>query len=273
MNSSEFHLTEGPLLHILPIVYNHSMKKMPAAIFWTIAGTVFLLLIWESAARIFNSGLILPGPLPVLKSLAALIGSPRFLAALAGSFFRVLSGIVLAVPLGIIAGIAAGLDKRLYFFLKPLFSVISATPVLSVILIAFLFLGAARTPVFTAFLMIFPVMAANTIEGMNSTNAKLKELFTAFRMNRRDTLRYLYIPSLVPFILAGLRSSLSQCWKVVVAAEVMVQPVTSLGAGMQQAKAQLETPELFAWTAATVIAAACTQGVLSLILKYRGKTK
>jgi NitT/TauT family transport system permease protein len=113
-------------------------------------------------------------------------------------------------------------------------------------------------------------MSANVIEGMKSTDPKLKELFTAFRMNAGETLKYLYIPSLVPFILGGIRSSLSMCWKVVVAAEVLVQPLRSLGAGMQQAKAQLETPELFAWTVATVIAAAATQAVISVVIKRRG---
>jgi len=240
---------------------------------WTIAGIAFLLALWELGSRFFGSRLILPGPLPVLESFVRLMQTRRFLQALGGSLLRVLAGIAIAVPLGAAAGIAAGLDSRVRAFLKPLFSVISATPVVSVILIAFLFLGSGRTPVFTAFLMVFPVMAANTIEGIGSTDNKLKELFTAFKMNRAETLKYLYIPSLVPFILAGLRSSLSLCWKVVVAAEIIVQPMRSLGAGMQQAKAFLETPELFAWTAATVIAAAFTQGILSLVIKCRSKKR
>ena len=238
-----------------------------SSLVWTFAGIVFLLVVWELASRIYNSGLILPGPLAVAGRFMELVFTRRFLEALGGSFLRVLWGIVIAVPLGIAAGIAAGLDRRIGALLRPLFSVISAIPVMSVILIAFLFLGSGRTPVFTAFLMVFPVMAANVVEGIKSTDSRLKELFFAFRMNRRETLRYLYIPSLVPFILGGLRSSLSLCWKVVVAAEVIVQPLASLGAGMQIAKAQLETPDLFAWTAATVIAAAVTQGVLSLALR------
>jgi NitT/TauT family transport system permease protein len=53
---------------------------------------------------------------------------------------------------------------------------------------------------------------------------------------------------------------------VVVASEVLVQPLLALGTGMQRAKAQLETPELFAWTLATVIAAALTEWVASLAL-------
>ena len=240
---------------------------------WTLAGIGFLLLIWEIAARVYASGLILPGPLPVLEGFLRLVVTPRFLAALGGSFLRVLGGVLIAVPLGVAAGIAAGLDRRAGAFLRPLFSVISATPVISVILIAFLFLGSSRTPVFTAFLMIFPVMAANTIEGIHNTDPRLKELFVSYRMSLGETLRYLYIPSLVPFILGGLRSSLSLCWKVVVAAEVIVQPLGSLGTGMQQARTNLETPELFAWTAATVIAAALSQGILSLVIQHRGGKK
>jgi NitT/TauT family transport system permease protein len=117
--------------------------------------------------------------------------------------------------------------------------------------------------------MVFPVMAANTIEGIHQVDPKLKELFIIYRMNLKETLRYLYIPSIMPFILGGLRSSLSLCWKVVVAAEVLVQPLRSIGTGMQQAKAQLETTELFAWTLATVLAAALTQFALTLIIRGR----
>ena len=237
---------------------------------WTIAGIVSLLLLWECASRFYGSFLILPGPLPVLLRLASFVKTPRFLAALGGSFVRVLGGILIAVPLGMAAGIAAGLDRRINAFLSPFFSIVSAIPVMSVILIAFLFLGSGRTPVFTAFLMVFPVMAANTIEGIRSTDPKLKELFAAFRMSRSETLKYLYIPFLAPFMIGGLRSSLSLCWKVVAAAEVLVQPLRGLGTGMQQARANLETPELFAWTAATVIAAAFSQGLLSLALKRFG---
>ena len=240
---------------------------------WTIAGIIFLLLLWELLSRVYGTSLILPGPLPVIWQFISLITTPRFLNALGGSFLRVLFGILIAVPLAIIAGILTGLDKRINAFFKPLFSVISATPVISVILIAFLVLGSGRTPVFTSFLMIFPVMATNVAVGINSTDSRLKELFSVFKMSRRETLRFLYLPSLIPFIMGGLISSLSLCWKVVVAAEVIVQPMQSLGLGMQRARTNLETPELFAWTAATVIAAASTQAVLTLILKRYGRKR
>ena len=235
---------------------------------WSIGGLIFLLLLWELASRAYSSTLILPGPIPVLNGFIVLIFNPRFYNALFSSMLRVFGGIVIAIPLGIAAGIVSGLDKRVAAFLKPLFSVISATPVISVILIAFLLLGAGHTPVFTAFLMIFPVISSNVMEGIQSTDIKLKELFMSYKMRSIESIRYLYIPALLPYILSALRSSLSLCWKVVVAAEVIVQPLRSLGTGMQMARANLETVELFAWTAATVISASLTQLLLTIIIKF-----
>jgi NitT/TauT family transport system permease protein len=230
------------------------------------AGFLILLVLWEFAARLTGSVLIIPGPVPVLRNLYALVFTGRFWLSLLGSFRRVIGGVAIAVPLGVLAGIVSGLDRRVRALLKPLFQVISATPVMAVILIAFLALGQERTPVFTAFLMVFPVIAANTIEGIGAVDPKLTELFTLYRLSRREQLRYLYLPSIGPFVLAGLRSGLSLCWKVVVAAEVLVQPLRALGTGMQRAKAQLETAELFAWTVGTILAAALTQGLLSVLL-------
>jgi NitT/TauT family transport system permease protein len=100
---------------------------------------------------------------------------------------------------------------------------------------------------------------------------KLRELFALYRLSREETIRRLYMPAIAPFILGGLRSSLSLCWKVVVAAEVLIQPLLALGTGIQRAKAQLETPELFAWTLATIIAAALTELAFSALLRISGR--
>ena len=233
-------------------------------LFWYIAGIIFLFLVWEAGSRIYDSTLILPGPLPVLKEFLRLTQDGKFFPIVGGTFLRVISGMIISVPMGLVFGIAAGLDKRAGAFLSPLFSLIAATPVMSVILIAFLFLGAEKTPVFTAFLMVFPVMAANAAEGIRNVDPRLVELFSVYKMTLKERLRLLYIPSIMPFVLSGMQSSLSLCWKVIVAAEVLVQPFRGIGTGMQQARARLETPELFAWTLATVVSAALFQLLIKI---------
>jgi NitT/TauT family transport system permease protein len=243
------------------------MKKSGGTILWTWIGIFLLLLFWEGASLVVKSSLILPGPFPVALKFLTLLRSKRFLLSLFSSFVRVFTAIVISAPLGVIAGSAAGLNRRFYALIKPLLQVISSTPVMAVILIVFLWFGTERTPVFTAFLTVFPVMASNTIEGIHSIDPKLTELFAVYRISKKEKFLSLYFPGTAPFILGGLRSSLSLCWKVVVAAEVLVQPFRALGTGMQNAKGQLETAELLAWTAGTVCAAALSRFIMDLVLR------
>ncbi|MDR1325732.1 MAG: ABC transporter permease subunit [Treponema sp.] len=236
---------------------------------WVSIGIAALLVSWTAGAAVINSEILFPTPASVIKRLFALAHSVRFFQALFHSFLRVLMGMAISVPLGIAVGIIAGLDTRAASFFQPMFTLVSAAPVMSVILIAFLLMGADRTPIFTAFLMVFPVMAANTLEGMRSVDPRLVEVFSIYPVSLKTRLRALYIPTLIPFITGGLRASLSLCWKVVAAAEVLVQPARALGTGMQIAKAQLETAELFAWTLATILAAALSQLLLHAFFAFQ----
>jgi NitT/TauT family transport system permease protein len=123
--------------------------------------------------------------------------------------------------------------------------------------------------VFTVFLMVFPVLSANALEGIRSVDPLLKEMAAAYGFSKWEKLSWLYLPSITPFILGGLKSALSLSWKVAVAAEVLVQPFRALGTGMQRAKTQLETTELFAWTAATVLAAGLSELLFKLLAGRR----
>jgi NitT/TauT family transport system permease protein len=232
------------------------------------AGLACFFLLWQAGAWLSGSEIILPAPIPVLKKLFALLKTEKFLHALAASTLRLLTGLLISVPLGVLLGLLSGLDKRAAAFLRPFFSVIAATPVMAVILIAFLALGSEKTPIFTTFLMIFPIIAANTMAAVKSVDPNLIELFRAYGLGGTEKLRYLYIPAMFPYLAAALHSGLSLGWKVTVAAEVLVQPLAALGTRMQMAKANLQTPELFAWTAATIIAAALSDILLDLPSRF-----
>jgi NitT/TauT family transport system permease protein len=240
---------------------------------WGGAGIAVMLLVWKIASVAVAAELLLPPPERVFLKLFTLVVTPRFLRSLAFTFVRLLSALAVSIPLGIGAGLVAGLSARAEAFLRPFFSIVAATPVMSVILIAFLWFGAERTPSFAAFLMVFPVITVNVMAGIKALDPKLEEVFAVYRMDLREKIRYLYLPSLAPFIAGGCRASLSMCWKVVVAAEVLVQPLLALGTGMQRAKAALDTAELFSWTAATVIAATFSETALRLALRNRKRHK
>ncbi|TCW60816.1 ABC transporter permease [Treponema sp. J25] len=235
---------------------------------WYGGGILFIGTLWLFAARMTKSSLILPGPGETVGALISLVQHPRFLPALGASLGRVGLALLIVFPLSLMVGIPAALSKPFGAFFKPLFTLIGATPVLSIILIAFLWFGQERTPVFAAVLMVFPVLTANVIAGIQQLDQGLKEVVQVYRLSPLRSFRAFIFPSIVPYLLGGLQSGLSLCWKVVVASEVLLQPRYGLGTGMQQAKAMLETPDLFAWTVVTVALAGFMEACLYWIRRY-----
>ncbi|MCX7655731.1 MAG: ABC transporter permease subunit [Treponemataceae bacterium] len=235
---------------------------------WYGGGILFIGSLWFCAARVIKSPLILPGPGETFRALLSLVQHPRFLPAIGASVVRVGVALLIVFPLSLVIGIPAALFKPFGTFCKPLFTLIGATPVLSIILIAFLWFGQERTPIFAAVLMVFPVLTANVIAGIQQLDPGLKEVVQIYRFSPRRSFTAFILPSIVPYLLGGLQSGLSLCWKVVVASEVLLQPHHGLGTGMQQAKAMLETPDLFAWTVVTVTLAGCMEACLYWMRRY-----
>ena len=80
-----------------------------------------------------------------------------------------------------------------------------------------------------------------------------------FQVPRPVQLRWVILPQLYPYIRTGCSLSLGLCWKAGTAAEVIGIPNRSIGEHLYQAKIYLDTPGLFAWTAAIVYVSFCLE--------------
>jgi len=214
---------------------------------------------WKLGALAAGKEIILPSPERVLGIALGLYPTSRFLEALGATFLRGLAAFAISTLLGGAAGIAAGLRPLFGAFLSPLLTVIRATPVLALILLALLWFPSGFVPIFSAVLMAFPVMAASAEEGTKAADPRLLEMARLFRVPRRETFRRIRLPSAAGHLVAGARSALGLSWKVVVAGEVLSQPARALGTGMQEARVLLETGSVFAWAAASVALCGLTE--------------
>jgi NitT/TauT family transport system permease protein len=228
------------------------------------AGTLLVLLAWKAAAAAVGTELVLPPPERVLAEAAALFPTPRFLSALLATFLRGLAAFGISAALGAAAGLASAARPLLGAALAPVLTVIRSTPVLALVLIVWLWFSSDAVPVFTAFLMAFPVMVTSAREGALAADARLLEMSELFRVPRREVFLRLRLPAAAPHLVAGAKNALGLTWKVVVAGEMMSQPRLALGTGMQAAKFSLETPGLFAWVIAAVVLCGLTEWLLGL---------
>lgn len=177
---------------------------------------------------------------------------------------RGILGFLLSAGAALGLGIAAGENKVVFALLKPLLTVIKTVPVLSIVLLAIIWLSTEQVPVFVCFLVVFPVISANVIEGMRNVDPHLLEMARIYRAGRARIIFQIFMPSLIPYLLAGLSTAAGVTWKAVIAAEVISMPRYAIGTGMQFAQIQLDTAALFAWTILAIIISSLSEALILL---------
>lgn len=124
---------------------------------------------------------------------------------------------------------------------------------MSIIIIALIWFQSGRVPIFVCFLMCFPIIWTNAVEGIRQVSKDLLQMAKVYRVNRSLIIRRIYIPSIRPYLIAGVTTALGLGWKVTVAAEVLSNPKFSIGGNLYGAKVYLESSQLFAWTSVVII--------------------
>ena len=208
----------------------------------------FWLLAWALAARWVGLDLLLPGPLAVGARLVALAGTGGFWLSVGATLGRVFLGLAWGAPAGAALAFATHFSPWADRLLSPAVRVVRATPVVSFILLVYLWVARSAIPWAIAGLMVLPVVWGSLSAGLDGLDEKLLELARAYRFSRSKTLALICLPALRPHFAAGLSTAFGLAWKSGVAAEVLCPPAQAIGSRIQQAKAALETPDLFAWT-------------------------
>jgi NitT/TauT family transport system permease protein len=231
----------------------------------TVAG---LLVIWHIGAVLMGASIILPTPKEVLVTFISFFGEMDFYGDVGATVLRALRSFLIILISAISLGLVSGQSSSFSAVLKPFLAVIRATPVMAIILLAFIWFKSGTVPVFAAFLMGFPVLYQNLLTGMSKRDQHLLEMGTVYGLRSSQMLRSITVPSLLPYILAGAKGALGMTWKVVIAGEILTVPKQGVGSSMQFAQLNLETPEVMAWTVVAIILTAFSDALFDLLVWF-----
>lgn len=229
----------------------------------------FWLGVWALAARAVGSELLLPGPLAVWEALMGLLPTAPFWKSVGASLLRVLAGLAWGTAAGAALGALTAASSWADALVSPAVRAVRATPVASFILLILLWVSRRLAPGVVSGLMVLPVMWEAVRRGGAAADPLLLELARAYRFGRLKTLRLVYLPAVRPHFAGGLHTALGLAWKSGVAAEVLCRPRLAVGSGIYNAKLTLETPELFAWTAAVAALSFALEKGLFLFLREK----
>lgn len=219
--------------------------------------------VWQAASMAVGSSLLLASPVQVAVRLAALLPTVSFWQTVFFSLLRIAGGFLLALVLAAVLALAAGRLRVIEILLQPYVLAIKSVPVASFIIICLIWMSTRQLAVFISFLMVFPVIYSNTLQGIKSADGALLEMARVYRVPFSRRLGYIYAPQVKPFLLSGCSVALGMSWKSGVAAEVIGVVGGSIGERLYESKVYFQTADLLAWTVVIVV---CSVGFEKLVL-------
>lgn len=219
----------------------------------SLASVITMLTIWKILSLHFNSDFILPSPEKTLVTTLGLFGESNFLATVGSTVMRGLIGFVLSGFLGILTGILAGMNRNFDAFIRPMLVTIRSTPIISIILLALIWLNPDTVPVFIGMLTMFPFICTNVADGMKSVDPDLVQMAAFYKISHRRIISEVYIPAITPFIISGASSAMGIGWRAIITGEVLSQPRYGIGMTMQNAQTFLNIDAVIAWTIVAVL--------------------
>lgn len=210
-------------------------------IVYPIVAIAILLTLWWLISSHTNP-LLLSSPAAVARAIANILTHGTTVSALLLSLREMYLGLVLGVTIGFTLGVFIGRFPAVNNIMSPFVNVVNATPLIVAIplLVIWTGIGMEARVVFTMMVTTFP-MLLNTAAGVRNVHKGYVEVAQTLGLSERKTLYKVAIPAATPYVLAGLRSSLSLAIIGMVVGEMEVSNVgvgwllLQYGAGLQTA--------------------------------------
>lgn len=242
-------------------------KAGPKQALQNTAAVIFALAIWQTAAMAVGRSMLLASPLSVIKSLVHLIADRTFISTVLYSSMRISLGFIIAFFAGIFLAALSAKLKLIEIMLRPYVTAIKTVPVASFIILCLIWFSYSQLTVFISFLIAFPVIYSNVLQGIKSTPVRMTEVAALYRVSAAGKILYIYLPSVKPYLISACGISVGMAWKAGVAAEVIGVLEGSIGERLYEAKVYFQNSELLAWTVVIILLSVVGEKLFTFILR------
>ena len=241
---------------------NKLIKKLLSILF----AIAFWITFWKAASLLIseNLKLFLPSPFSVISAFINLVQESQFWKAVILTLIRIFGGFVFGVTAGIIFGILTSHIRVFDIVISPAMRIIRAVPVVSFIILAYLFINVNYLPIFICFLMVMPLVwqtVHDELEGFDKNQSEMASVFGIVGFKR---LIYVELTSVWNKVLSAMINGIGLAWKSGVATEVLCTPAISLGRNLYRAKGNINYDEVYAVTLTVVILSITIENIIKL---------
>jgi len=204
--------------------------RLRSAVRATVSLVVFAL-VYEAIARSeYFPAVLMPSLGKIGHTLLAGILDGTMIRHAAGTMYRVMCGMSLAVVIGLPLGIWMARSKPVENFVMPLASALMPIPSLAWVPIFILWFGLGNTVaiLIVFYAALFPMML-NAWSGVRAVNPLWLRAAGAMGADERKLFWKVIIPGASPFIITGMRQAFLRSWIAVIGAEFLAASDWGLG--------------------------------------------
>ena len=180
-----------------------------------------LLVLWQVAALVAASR-FLPSPVQVAGQVVDLAVNGRLIEDFGKTLLRALIGFTVAMLVGGVLGFVLGRVRAADQLFGSWVVVGLNLPAIVIAVICYIWIGLSEFALILAVVINKTPLVITTIrEGVRSFLPEYDELGLAFRMPLQRRLRLIWLPQLMPFVMAAVRTGMALIWKMVLVFEVL----------------------------------------------------
>ena len=221
-----------------------------------------ILVAWQLMSHIY-SPIIVPSIEEVMTALVDIFTTQELLSNIIITAKRLVIALVISLSIGSVLGITIGYNKKLELLFTPVIGFMQSVPPISWLVLAIIWLGLdGKASIFIAVISTLPLVIINLMESIRNIDHQLIEMGEIYKFSKIKMLRKIVIPSIIPYFQGCLQVVIGQGWKVIVMGEVL-SCNNGIGGELTNARVNIETGYVFAWTIIIVMLFYITNKVVS----------
>jgi NitT/TauT family transport system permease protein len=174
-----------------------------------VAVAVVVLGAWQLASGRLVSEFFVSSPSDIVGRLVQLVSTGELWPHLTQTLVEVGAGLLIGVPLGIALGVALGTSQLLSGWLLPYVMALYSLPRVALAPLFIVWFGIGLLSKITMVVtMVLFVIFYNVYQGVRDIEQDLLDVARSFRASRLQTLRWIVLPSLTPWLVTALRLSI-----------------------------------------------------------------
>ena len=206
------------------------------------------MILWWLGASVVDNSFLFPNVDETILALVNLVAKPSFYLVVLLTTIRVMLGFLIGCVFGFVLAIICNKFSIVEALVAPIITIIKATPVASFIVLLWVMLSGDALSIFIGFLMVMPIIWQNTMDAYSSIDKHLLEVTEIFEFSAKKRFKILILPTLKKLLYPAIITSAGLAWKAEIAAEIIAYTKKSIGQGINDAKYNMDTPTVFAWT-------------------------